>query len=92
MRTWDDYKKHAKSLDSEIAKDIDEIETAAKIVTSIINQRNALGLSQRELAEICNLPQSSIARIESCKTMPNLSTLLNICKHLSLQISITPIA
>ena len=37
-----------------------------------------------------SLPQSSVARIESCKTTPNLGTLLNIFQHLGLQLTVRP--
>lgn len=89
MRTWNDYKKHVHSIDSEMSKDIDEIEELSAIVSAMIEQRTALGLSQRELAAMCGIPQSSVARIESCKTTPNLGTLLNIFQHLGLQLVVT---
>ena len=54
----------------------------------MVEQRNDMGLSQRDLAKLCGLPQSSIARIESCKTIPNLKTLLNIFNHSGLSFSI----
>ena len=47
-------------------------------------------LTQRDLAAMCGLPQSSVARIESCKTTPNLKTLLNIFEHLGLSLTVTP--
>lgn len=89
MKTWNDYKEHIKSVDPEISKDIDEVESASAIVSAMIEQRNALGLSQRDLAAMCGIPQSSVARIESCKTTPNLGTLLNIFHHLGLKLSVT---
>lgn len=73
-----------------IAKDIEETEEIAAIVSAMVEQRNALGLSQRDLAAMCGLPQSSVARIESCKTTPNLSTLLNIFQHLGLTLTVSP--
>ena len=39
-------------------------------------------------AAMCGIPQSSVARIESCKTTPNLGTLLNIFQHLGLQLTV----
>lgn len=89
MRTWNDYKDHVRAVDPEIAKDIDEVENTSAIVGAMIEQRNAMGLSQRELAAMCGIPQSSVARIESCKTTPNLSTLLNIFQHFGLQLTVT---
>ena len=56
----------------------------------IIERRNALGISQRELAAVCNMPQSSVARIESYKTVPKLDTLIKITKSLGLNLIISP--
>lgn len=89
MKTWNDYKEHVKAVDPVIAKDIEETEEIAAIVSAMVTQRNALGLSQRDLAAMCGLPQSSVARIESCKTTPNLGTLLNIFQHLGLTLTVS---
>ena len=89
MTTWNDYKKHVKDTNPEIAKDIDETEAISKIVGAMIEQRHNLNLSQRELAELCGIPHSSVARIESGKSSPNLTTLLKIFKHLGLHLSVT---
>ena len=89
MKTWNDYKEHVKAVDPVIAKDMEETEEIAAIVTAMVEQRNALGLSQRDLAALCGIPQSSVARIESCKTTPNLGTLLNIFQHLGLTLTVS---
>ncbi|NCB78013.1 MAG: XRE family transcriptional regulator [Negativicutes bacterium] len=89
MKTWNDYKAHVKAVDPVIAKDMEETEEIAAIVTAMVEQRNALGLSQRDLAAMCGIPQSSVARIESCKTTPNLGTLLNIFQHLGLTLTVS---
>ena len=89
MKTWEDYKEHVKAIDPESKKDFEEAENLASIVGAMIKQRNALGISQRELAAICGIPQSSVARIESCKTTPNLGTLLNIFQHLGLTLTVS---
>lgn len=89
MKTWNDYKEHVKTVDPVIAKDMEETEEIAAIVTAMVEQRNALGLSQRDLAAMCGIPQSSVARIESCKTTPNLGTLLNIFHHLGLTLTVS---
>ena len=78
MATWNDYKKHVRESNPEIGRDIDEVEERAKIVSAMIDQRHNLNLSQRDLAEMCGLPHSSVARIESGKSSPNLTTLLKI--------------
>lgn len=89
MKTWNDYKDYLNSIDQDASEDIEEAEQLAYIISAIIDRRKELGLSQRDLAKMCIIPQSSIGRIESCKTIPNISTLLNIFKHLGLSFTIT---
>ncbi|WP_308795476.1 helix-turn-helix transcriptional regulator [Veillonella intestinalis] len=67
---------------------MEEIEELSALVTTIIKRRNELGLSQRALAEQCGIPQSSVARIESFKTMPKVDTLLKIMQPLGLRLQI----
>lgn len=88
MKTWNDYKDHVKNIDTESKKDIEEAESIAYIVSAMIKRRNMLGISQRELASICGIPQSSVARIESFKTIPNLDTLLKIFQPLGLELTV----
>lgn len=87
MRTWNDYKEHVKNSSPEARAEIEEMEAMAAIISALIEQRNALGYSLRQLAEMCDMPHSSIARIESCKTTPNLETLLKIMKPLGLTLT-----
>lgn len=86
MKTWTDYKKHVKETNPEIGKDIDEMEAVARIVGAMIERRHKLNLSQRDLAEICGIPHSSVARIESGKVIPNLNTLLKVFRYLDLNL------
>lgn len=88
MKTWNDYKEHVKKIDPASGRDLTEIEEQAKIISTVIEQRNALGLSQRDLAELCGIPQSSVARIESFQTTPNLATLLKILRALGLKLAV----
>lgn len=60
MATWNDYKNHVRGTNPEIGKDIEEIEERAKIVSAMIDQRHNLNLSQRDLAEMCGIPHSSV--------------------------------
>ena len=89
MKTWNDYKEYAKKVDSQAKNDIEEMEELASIVGAIIEKRTALGLSQRQLAEICGIPQSSVARIETLKTTPNLDTLIKIMQPLGLKLTVS---
>lgn len=89
MRTWNEYKNYVKSTDPQSRMDMEEAEALADIITAVIKQRNALGLSQRELAQMCGMPQSSVARIESFKTTPNVETLLKIMQPLGLKLTVS---
>lgn len=89
---WKEYKEQVKTTDP-IGKEIlEEAEAEAAIISAMINRRNALGLSQRDLAALCDIPQSSVARIESSKTTPRLDTLLKMFKQLGLKLSVTTIS
>lgn len=88
MATWNDYKKYVRETNPEIGRDFDEVEERAKIVSAMIDQRHNLNLSQRDLSEMCGLPHSSVARIESGKSSPNLTTLLKIFDTLGLTLSV----
>lgn len=88
MKKWDQFLNEA-GQNNEIAKqDIEALEVLSQIIASIIKKRNELGYSQRDLATICGLPQSSIARIESCLVKPNVETLIKIMRPLGLTISV----
>lgn len=89
MKNWNDYKEYVKNIDSNGGRDLTDIEEQASIISAVIKQRNELGLSQRELASICGIPQSSVARIESFQTTPNLATLLKILRPLGLKLTIS---
>lgn len=91
MKTWNDYKEHVKAIDPVANEDIAEAENIASIVGAMIEKRNELGITQRQLAEMCGIPQSSVARIESYKTTPNLDTLLKIMQPLGLTLSVVAV-
>ena len=88
MKTWNEYKKYVKNIDAANKEEMENIEAMASIIGSIIEHRSELGISQRELAKLCGMPQSSIARIESYKTTPSIDTLLKILKPLGLTLSV----
>ncbi len=92
MSNWKKYKENVRATNPEIGKDLDEVEEISAIVGAMIEQRHNLDLSQRDLAELCGIPQSSVARIESGKTTPNLSTLLKIFHQLGLSFTVQPSA
>ena len=82
--TWEEYKEKMKHKSDTAKEDIEEMELLADIVSSIIKKRDEMSLSQRDLAKLAGLPQSSIARIESFAVTPNIETILKILRPLGL--------
>lgn len=89
MKNWNDYKEYEKDKDPERSKDLSDMEEQADIISAMIKQRNELGLSQRNLAALCGIPQSSVARIEAFQTTPNLATLLKLFRPLGLKLTVS---
>ena len=65
------------------------MENLANIIGAMIEKRSALGISQRELAQMCGVPQSSVARIESFRTTPKLDTILKLLHPLGLKLNVS---
>ncbi|MDO5440649.1 MAG: helix-turn-helix transcriptional regulator [Erysipelotrichaceae bacterium] len=80
--------KELKKNNPLLAKDFDEIDEYVKLISPLIVKRNKLGLSQRELAKLCDLPQSTIGRIETSATVASVTSLIKITKALGLSITI----
>ena len=89
MRTWEDYKNHVKAVSEEERRNMEEIEEVSDVVSSIIRRRQELGSSQRALAERCDIPQSSVASLETLKTTPTLDTLIKLMQALDLKLQVT---
>lgn len=60
------------------------------IIDELVRARKARGISQRELAQLCGLPQSTIGRIEAGLVVPNMLTLAKIAEVLQLELSLRP--
>jgi len=86
MKTWEQARKDITSI-SEAEKQ--EILQMAQLVARIIERRQALGLTQKQLAERAGLKQEAVARLESARTMPRVDTLLRVSNSLNLQLSLT---
>ena len=88
MDEWEKYKEEVKQKDDFSKKCIEIAEIQAKILKAIIYKRNQENLSQRDLARLCNIPQSTLARIERGVVSPNLDTLVKIMLPLGLTLKI----
>ena len=88
MKTWEQVCNDIKNSSEEAKLTLEIIEVQSDIVAAIINKRFQLGYTQRDLAKMCKLPQSTIARIESFKVNPKIDTLLLIMFSLGLSLSV----
>lgn len=71
---------------------IEAAEKTIKIINKIVESREALGLTQRDLAKKCGIQQPALARIETCKVIPKLNTIIKIAEAVGVKIeSFTPI-
>ena len=58
----------------------------AQVAEQVIKERKALGLSQKELAELTGTTQSAIARLERGGRPPRIDTLLRIADALDCEL------
>jgi len=65
---------------------MDEIQLYIKVGQKIKKARESKGLTQQELAYLCNMEKSNISRIESGRTNLTLKSLYLIGKSLSISI------
>ena len=88
MKPLEELERGAKTID---AKDIEVTETWIALIGVIIDRRKELHLTQRKLAALAGIPQSTLARIEACIVKPNIDTMLKIMKPLGLTLAATEI-
>ena len=85
--TWNDYRK---TLDIS-ADDQSEIDLTVELIGKVIEAREAKGLTQAELSELCGVKQPVIARLEKAAHSPQVNTLMKILKPLGYTLSIVPV-
>ncbi len=88
MSTW----RELKSDLSFSQEDINAIELEKDLIRTMIQIREEKGLTQTQLAEICNVKQPVIARMESSVHSPQIDSLLRILTPLGYTLQIVPIA
>ncbi len=62
------------------------IENEQELARIIKERRNEMGITQKELAQVCNLSHNGISRIEVADSDIKLSTLLKMSKFLRYKI------
>lgn len=65
--------------------------TDQEVIQKLIMIRKEKGLTQTELAEMCGLKQAMIARLESGKSIPTITTLIKIAAALDYTLDLKPI-
>lgn len=86
--TFEEYKKKAFAEDPELLKEYKSLEPEYEIVRQIIEARDELNLTQKELAEKIGIKQSNISRLESGTYNPSLDFLKKIARGLGKELHI----
>jgi ribosome-binding protein aMBF1 (putative translation factor) len=68
---WKDIKNNMTSLSEDEKTEVDLL---SEIISAIVERRQELGISQRELEKMTGIKQESICRIENMKNKPQLDT------------------
>lgn len=87
-RTVDDLFDKVKEYEDVNCAEIDLAQDLSRILRDISEERVRQGLSQQQLADICGLKQSAIARMESLQAIPRLDTVLRVATALKLKIEV----
>ena len=86
-RAWDDAFDRAFFTPEEIS----ESDMRADIITAMIEAREEMGISQRQLEELSGVKQPQIARMERGNADPQLGTLLRVLNAMGKTLAIVPI-
>lgn len=87
ISNWDDFEKEL-DITEEQEK---EIQLEMDIIKATIEARKKCNLSQRELSQKAGIKQPAIARIESRKRSPQVSTLLKMLHPMGYTLKVVPI-
>ena len=87
MTTWKELKNDLSISQEEISA----IELEKDLIRTMVALREEKGLTQTQLAEICNVKQPVIARLESSVHSPQIDSLLKILVPLGYTLQIVPI-
>lgn len=87
MTTW-------KELKDDLAisqEDLNAIELEKDLIRTMVHIREEKGLTQAQLAKMCNVRQPIIARMESSVHSPQIDSLLRILTPLGYTLQIVPL-
>lgn len=86
MKTWDELRGELRLSEEE--EKIIQIEK--DLIKTMVSIREEQGLSQAELAEMCNLKQPTIARMEKNSHSPRIDSILKVLVPLGYTLQIVP--
>lgn len=79
-------------IDSLMSQDeIAKSDLRVQLIDELVRARNEQGISQKKLEELSGVKQPIIARMETGKTSPQVSTLIKILKPLGKTLAVVPI-
>lgn len=67
------------------------VEFHSGLMRGVIAAREALGMTQKQLARACGMKQSAISRLENMDVMPKVDTLIDLLYPLGLTLSVVPL-
>ena len=85
--TWDELKKEINLSNDEM----EAVKLEENLIETMIQIREEKGLSQAQLAKLCNMKQPSIARMEKRNHSPQIDSLLKILVPLGYTLEIVPL-
>ena len=68
-----------------------KIEFEVELIGKLIAAREAIGLTQQQLAEAAGIKQSAVARMETLKASPQIDTLFKVLTPMGFKLTIVPI-
>jgi len=87
MKSWKDLKKELLE-NKKVAREYKNLEPRYLIISKLIEARNKMGLTQKDVAEKIGTRQSAIARFESGLANPTLSFLEKLTTAINAKIII----
>jgi len=88
MKDFEEYKKEQFLKDPATKAAYEEMEPEMAVIKKIIEKRNELGLSQKELAERIGTHQSAVSRLESGTYNPSLEFLKKVSQALDARLEV----
>lgn len=84
-QSWDEFEKEFYT-----PEEIAESDLRVALIGELIKARNEQGISQKKLEEMSGVRQPIIARIETGKSIPQVSTLIKLLVPLGKTLAIVP--